>query len=544
MTEDKLTLKKLLSFELKSVILGVLIAVAAAVSSVALMGSAAWFLSAMGIAGATGMLINIFIPSALIRMFALSRTIFRYLERLITHNATFKIIAGLRTYLFERILQIEFKEALNLKKSDCERRFRENSMRLEYAFLRDALPKLLALIICTAAVLFIGIFDFLLAFYLACLIFICAVLIPWLFTYFMRYKTLSLSADLSALNDGAVKVGEGLTDLILNHADKKLKTDLLVLNDRICKVRAFFTLVEDTLLNITYLVSAIALILSLYLMAPYYAQGKVSGACYVLLGIISFSMFEAVFPLALSFTKFSEVKHAFNEINALMNLPKDQKEQGKEFNESLQSITFNNVSFTYSKESPLLINKFSASFVNSKNYALCADVGSGKTTLVYLMTSLLKDYSGTILLNEKDLKSFSGSSVRKCFSVAPQSNDFFSGTILDSFKEVNPHIDENSIFKVLDEVELTDFVKNLPLGIHKFLGNNGLLLSGGQARRLVLARALCRNCDFLILDEPGEGLDVIQEQRILKRILCSRKGVILISHKGAGLNFCDEIIRI
>ena len=327
-------------------------------------------------------------------------------------------------------------------------------------------------------------------------------------------------------------------------ADKKLKTDLLVLNERICKVRAFFTLVEDTLLNITYLVSAIALILSLYLMAPYYAQGKVSGACYVLLGIISFSMFEAVFPLALSFTKFAEVKHAFNEINALMNLPKDQKEQGKDFNESLQSITFNNVSFTYSKESPLLINKFSASFVNSKNYALCADVGSGKTTLVYLMTSLLKDYSGTILLNEKDLKSFSGSSVRKCFSVAPQSNDFFSGTILDSFKEVNPHIDENSIFKVLDEVELTDFVKNLPLGIHQFLGNNGLLLSGGQARRLVLARALCRNCDFLILDEPGEGLDVIQEQRILKRILCSRKGVILISHKGAGLNFCDEIIRI
>ena len=97
---------------------------------------------------------------------------------------------------------------------------------------------------------------------------------------------------------------------------------------------------------------------------------------------------------------------------------------------------------------------------------------------------------------------------------------------------------------MLDEVELTDFVKNLPLGIHQFLGNNGLLLSGGQARRLVLARALCRNCDFLILDEPGEGLDVIQEQRILKRILCSRKGVILISHKGAGLNFCDEIIRI
>ena len=115
-------------------------------------------------------------------------------------------------------------------------------------------------------------------------------------------------------------------------------------------------------------------------------------------------------------------------------------------------------------------------------------------------TVIVFDRNNYLVLNEKDLKSFSGSSVRKCFSVVPQSNDFFSGTILDSFKEVNPHIDENSIFKVLDEVELTDFVKNLPLGIHQFLGNNGLLLSGGQARRLVLARALCRNCDLLILD--------------------------------------------
>ena len=418
--------------------------------------------------------------------------------------------------MFERILQINFKEALNLKKSDCERRFRENTMRLEYAFLKDALPKLLALIICTAAIVFIGIFDCLLAFYLFCLIFICAVLIPWLFTYFLRDKTLSLSADLSALNDGAVKVGEGLTDLILNHADKKLKADLLMLNKRICKVRAVFTLVEDMLLSITYLASAVALILSLYL----------------------------IVPLALSFTKFAEVRYAFNEINALINLPKNQNEQGQEFDENLKRITFKNVCFSYSKEMPLIINHFSAYFVNCKNYALCAEVGSGKTTLVYLMTSLLKDYDGIILLNGKDLKSFSGSSIRKCFSVAPQSNDFFSGTILDLFKEVNPEIDEKTIFKLLDEVELTDFVKSLPLGLNQFLGNNGISVSGGQSRRLVLARALCRNCDFLILDEPGEGLDIRQEQRILKRILCSRKGVILISHKSAGLNFCDEIIRI
>ena len=544
MTEDKLTLKKLLSFEIKAVILGVLISVAASFSSIALMGSAAWFLSAMGIAGASGILINIFIPSALIRMFALSRTVCRYLERLITHNATFKIIASLRTYLFERILQINFEDALNLKKSDCERRFRENTLRLEYAFLRDALPKLLALIICTAAVVFIGLFDFLLAFYLSCLIFICAVLIPWLITYFMRNKTLSLSADVSALNDGVVKIGEGLTDLILNHADKKLKDDLLRLNDRICKVRADFTLAEDTLLSITYLASAVSLILSLYHMAPFYAEGQVSGAFYVLLGIVAFSMFEAVFPLALSFTKFAEVKHALSEINALVNLPKRREEQGQEFDESLNSITFNKVSFTYSKDLPLVIDHFCASFDSSKNYALCADVGSGKTTLVYLMTALLKNYSGTILLNGKDLKNFSGSSVRKCFSVAPQSNDLFSGTIFDLFRQVNPHIDENTIYKVLNEVELYDFVKSLPLGLNQFLGNNGTSVSGGQARRLVLARALCRNCDFLILDEPGEGLDAVQEQRILKRILCSRKGVILITHKATGLNFCDEIIRI
>ena len=77
-----------------------------------------------------------------------------------------------------------------------------------------------------------------------------------------------------------------------------------------------------------------------------------------------------------------------------------------------------------------------------------------------------------------------------------------------------------------------------------YLGHHGNALSGGQARRLSLALALFRQCDFLLLDEPGEGLDPVQEERILKRILSYRRGVIMVTHRKSGLYLCDKILRL
>ena len=142
-------------------------------------------------------------------------------------------------------------------------------------------------------------------------------------------------------------------------------------------------------------------------------------------------------------------------------------------------------------------------------------------------------------MSEIDIRSY-----RERFSVALQDNALFSSSLFDIFKMVKTDVTEQEIMEVLKKVELDDFVKTLPNGFNEWLGNTGMAVSGGQAKRLSLARALLIDSDFLILDEVAEGLDVKQEKRIIDNILTSRKGVIIITHKQAGLDLCDKIIEL
>ena len=543
MSTKKLSLRLLLSFEVKAVLLGLIVTVLATFSSIALMASAAWFLTAMGIAGSAMLLINIFIPSALIRMFAVSRTALRYAERLTTHNATFKIIERLRVFIFKNLLKLPLPLTLELKKSDLERRFRENTQQLEYAFLRDALPKLIAFIFCALALILLSFINPILAIVIFILIAVCSCLMPYVLMKVLQKDIHTMALVLKSLNDATVDVGTGLFDLKLLGADKRLKDKMLCNNLKLSKIRYKLKLCEELLLSFAQVTAMLALVVTLYLMYPYVLRNEIGGAFYALIAIGVYALFEVIYPLALSFTRFIEVKQAINELNSFLDKAQDIKKETSKLDTILEKIEFRNLNFAYTKDS-LVLNDFSKSFVNTHNYALCGKVGSGKSTLLYLMTGLLDNYEGTILFNDQDLKTLDKSSVREHISVAVQGNEFFSGSIKNIMQAVKADVTTREIEDVLKIVELDDFMHSLPEGLDQFLGNNGTAVSGGQARRLNIARALLLKREFLILDEPSEGLDVKQEQRILERILQLRKGVILITHKKAGIDLCDEKIYL
>ena len=121
-------------------IFGIFMSFIATFASVALMGTATWFLSAMAIAGFYDYALNIFIPSALIRLLALARTLLRYGERYYTHDATFRLLAYLRVFLFERALALKLEDAMRLKSSDLQRRLQADLERLEMIYVRQLVP--------------------------------------------------------------------------------------------------------------------------------------------------------------------------------------------------------------------------------------------------------------------------------------------------------------------------------------------------------------------------------------------------------------------
>lgn len=172
--------------------------------------------------------------------------------------------------------------------------------------------------------------------------------------------------------------------------------------------------------------------------------------------------------------------------------------------------------------------------------------GSGKSTLLNLIAGLRIDYTGTILLNGIEIRRLSRNSLTKNLCVINQEPFLFDDTL---FNNVCPYenIDEEHVLKALDRVELHDFVKTLPNGIHSPLGENASTMSGGEKQRVVIARALVRKTPVLLLDESTSHLDPTTAADIERLVLGLEDiTVLLVSHNATetAKQNVDEIIEM
>ncbi|MCB1102697.1 MAG: ATP-binding cassette domain-containing protein, partial [Kiritimatiellae bacterium] len=172
--------------------------------------------------------------------------------------------------------------------------------------------------------------------------------------------------------------------------------------------------------------------------------------------------------------------------------------------------------------------------------------GSGKSTLARLLTRVLAATTGTLLVSGVDATTLSARDVRERLAIVSQKSHLFMGTLREHFQWSGDPIPDDEIDQLLELVRLRSWADSLPDGLQTQLGEGGALVSGGEAQRLVLARALARCDRMLILDEPLNHVDPQTADAILADILPTLKqnGGLLISHRLAGLSGFDEILVI
>jgi ATP-binding cassette, subfamily B, bacterial PglK len=210
------------------------------------------------------------------------------------------------------------------------------------------------------------------------------------------------------------------------------------------------------------------------------------------------------------------------------------------------AIEFKDVCFNYPERVNILSNiniKISRNTISGVK----GETGSGKSTFIKLMMNLLEPSSGTIEIDKLPLKSIKESWQEK-ISYVPQNFYILDDTILENilFSEEIFKVDLNKINKILKFCELDNLIKELPNGLDTIVGPSGKLLSGGQAQRLAIARALYQERDLIIFDEATNALDEDTEKKILNNILSLRdtKTVIIISHNQKVLDQCDQVIEL
>ncbi len=236
--------------------------------------------------------------------------------------------------------------------------------------------------------------------------------------------------------------------------------------------------------------------------------------------------------------------HLFMQFH--QNHPQTQK-----FNQtgSPINIEFKNVSFKYPNQDQYALKNVSLTIHDHEKLAVVGLNGAGKTTFIKLLTRLYEPTEGEILLNGKNIAFYDKEEYYQLFSVVFQDINLFSFSIKENVAMVEKEdIDENKVWDCLKKAGLEEKVSSLKQGmdtnLQKNLDENGIMLSGGEAQKLVFARALYKDAPFCILDEPTSALDALAELRLYQQFntILKDKTAIYISHRLSSTRFCDRIV--
>lgn len=529
--------------------LGIFLSFVTLMANVGLMAISGWFITAMAIAGVAGLSINYFTPAALIRLFAILRTTGRYGERLVTHDTTFRILAELRVWFYQRIEIIAPAGLENYHSGDVLSRIRADIDTLNLLYLRLVVPLAVALLASLVFVISLLFYHPLLALVELSLLLLVGVLVPLLTQAWGRASGAKIVSLTAQMRTALVNDLQGMGELLIYGAATAHAAQLEQLSQELAKRQQILASLNGLAQGLGGLGANLAMWLMLLLAIPLVSAGTMPAPELTLLALFALASFEAVLPLPLAFQSLGEILAAARRIFALT----DQAPSIIEPNQPLAipdtlHFEFRRVSFRYQTHQPKVLTDVSLTLAAGTKIALLGASGSGKSTILSLLLRFREPESGEIYLNGQALNRYNSEALRTKIAVAPQQSFLFNTTLRANLLLAKPNATQAEIESACHLALIHEFISQQPEAYETWVGETGVRLSGGQAKRVALARALLKDAPVLVLDEPTEGLDPETAQQLMANVLQHvdrfKKSLILITHQQHGLATIDQTYRL
>jgi ATP-binding cassette subfamily C protein CydC len=528
-------------------LLGGLLAFATLLANVTLMAISGWFIAAMALAGVAGVSINYFTPAAVIRACAIVRTVGRYGERLVTHEATLRLLSTLRVWFYQRLEPLAPAVLEHYRSGDLLSRLRADIDTLDHFYLRLLLPTAVAIASALAFVLFLLWYSPLLALIEALLLGLAGVLLPLFLSRLAAptgQRINTLSSDLRA---NLVDDLQGLGELLIDGADTRHAIRIEALSCDLANAQTRLNQLDGIAQGAVGLCANLAMWLIALSAIPMIHMGELPPAHLPMLALFALASFEAVLPLPTAFQGVGETLAAARRIFALVDSPAVVTEPTTptpippDLTLNLEALTF-----TFPQTESPALEGVTLNLPTGSRLALLGPSGCGKTTLLQLLLKFRTPDAGHISLGGVPYSALSGEELRSHIAVATQYNHLFNASIRDNLLLANPEADQATLEAACRVALIHHFINDLPEGYETQVGELGLRLSGGQLRRLAIARALLKDSPILILDEPTEGLDPHTEQIVMENILQWSEGrsLLLVTHRICGLERMDQILLL
>ncbi|MBL8102640.1 MAG: thiol reductant ABC exporter subunit CydC, partial [Anaerolineales bacterium] len=482
------------------------------------------------------------------RFFGITRAVFRYLERLVSHDVTFRLLAKLRVWFYEKLEPLAPARLMNFRAGDLLARIIGDVETLENFYVRVVSPPLTAIVVGLFTAIFLASFYPLLApvfltFYLS-----LGLLLPILAQTTSRKsaeQTISLRADLQTnLVDGI----QGMADLIAyGRADERLTQIATNAND--------YGNAQRRMARVTSIHSALGTLLTqlgmwsvLFLTIPQVINGNIAGPMLASLTLLTLASFEAVIPLPLAAQMWNSAREAARRLFEVVDTEPEISDQLQVTSEQPKitdhELRITNLSFTYPAQFTSALQHVTFNLQPETSIAIVGPSGAGKSTIANLLLRFWEYEVGEIRLGGESLKALNQDEVRARSGYVSQNTYFFNTSIYENLRFARKKVTREEVEAACKSAQIHDFIMSLPNGYNTMIGEQGLRLSGGERQRLAIARALIKDAPILILDEPTANLDPLTEKQMLETLfdVMKRKTSLLITHRLMGLENVDKIL--
>ncbi|MFC8490227.1 thiol reductant ABC exporter subunit CydD [Streptomyces sp. NPDC057235] len=480
------------------------------------------------------------------RAFGIGRAVFRYAERLVSHDAVLRMLADLRVSVYLRLERIAPAGLRRTRRGDLLARLVQDVDALQDHWLRWLLPVGAALAVGVGAV---GFTAWLLpeaGAVLAAGLLVAGIAVPAAGGALARRAERRLAPARGALATSVADLLRGCAELTVAGALRS-RTERAREADRVLTGIASRQAAATALgAGLSALVCGLTVAAAALVGVQAVRDGRLDGVSLAVVVLTPLAAFEAVTGLPLAVQYRQRVKHSAERVFEVLDAPVPVHEPHTPAAPPVGPfpLELSGVSARYAGQERPALTGFGLTLEAGRRVAVVGASGSGKTTLAQVLLRFLDVEHGTYRLGGVPAGELDGDAVRRLVGLCAQDAHLFDSSVRENLRLAKVGADDGELREALRRARLLDWVDGLPEGLDTLVGEHGARLSGGQRQRLALARALLADFPVLVLDEPAEHLDLATADALTDDLLRATEGrtTVLITHRLHGLDAVDEVL--
>ena len=476
-----------------------------------------------------------------VRFFGLARGVFRYAERLISHNITFKILAKLRLWFYDAIEPLAPARLMHFKSGDLLQRVVDDIQSLENIYTRVIGPPLTALLVAALMWSLLGVYSLQAALLILCFHTLAGIGVPLLTRQLSRGVQVGIMNHKAEQQVLALDLFQGIGELQLYGKLPEHLAAMQSTESGKLQLQRKNAIIEGLHESLTGLLMNGALIAILWALIPSISTGAVNGISLTVITLAVMASFEPFLPLPSTLKHLEADQHAGERLFEILDAKPETVAPATPLHFPAEhTIQVEKLSFTYPGSTAKALDRITFTVLPGEHIAIVGPSGAGKSTITSLFMRFWNSSEGSISIGGHNITLFDPEELRRNIALVSQRTYLFAETIRENLLLAAPKATDDDLKKALTAAGLSHFTAKLD----EWCGQHGMKLSGGERQRIAIARVLLQRAPIMILDEATANLDGVTEREVTQTLnaISAGKTLITITHRLKAMEQYDRIL--